>query len=272
MKLTCDLCGGDLQINMGGQGATCTTCGLNYTMDRLREMLNGSGLKVETAKQETPVVEPVKIEIPTPIPLNKDLGTGNRFNYKPESFAMEVTKTGTASVLGRVQKGGIGLGDRVYINNDYKNPYTVQSLKDATLWNAKKGMSVQLYLKKCPRRILKKATVITGDPHPVANAYNYQGTVNEYFESLLREEFSQFEIRKDVKHRELELPVSFLLSQNGKPLLAVFLIHSQDSEESRMLRAASHVLKRMGIGCTHFYKNYRNDASYVVERVRNEIG
>lgn len=42
MKLTCDLCGGALQINLGGQGATCTNCGLGYTMDRLKEKLSGN--------------------------------------------------------------------------------------------------------------------------------------------------------------------------------------------------------------------------------------
>lgn len=39
MKLTCDLCGGQLLMGGGGQSASCTVCGLLYSMERLREKL-----------------------------------------------------------------------------------------------------------------------------------------------------------------------------------------------------------------------------------------
>lgn len=39
MKLTCDLCGGQLMVGSGGQSASCTVCGLLYSMERLREKL-----------------------------------------------------------------------------------------------------------------------------------------------------------------------------------------------------------------------------------------
>lgn len=42
MKLTCDLCGGDLQMNADGQSAYCVYCGLEYPKERLTEMLNSS--------------------------------------------------------------------------------------------------------------------------------------------------------------------------------------------------------------------------------------
>ena len=41
MKLTCDICGGTLQMNSGGTGATCVNCGMTYSVDRLREKLGG---------------------------------------------------------------------------------------------------------------------------------------------------------------------------------------------------------------------------------------
>ena len=37
MKLTCDLCGGELEMNPGG--AVCGNCGLEYGEDRLREKI-----------------------------------------------------------------------------------------------------------------------------------------------------------------------------------------------------------------------------------------
>lgn len=39
MKLTCDLCGNALQMNADRQGATCTGCGMNYTLESLRQTL-----------------------------------------------------------------------------------------------------------------------------------------------------------------------------------------------------------------------------------------
>lgn len=35
--LLCDVCSGQLVMNSGGQGATCSVCGITYSIDRLRE-------------------------------------------------------------------------------------------------------------------------------------------------------------------------------------------------------------------------------------------
>ncbi len=39
MKIACDLCNGELEMKAGGQGAICTTCGLAYSLARLKEKL-----------------------------------------------------------------------------------------------------------------------------------------------------------------------------------------------------------------------------------------
>ena len=41
MKLTCELCGDELQMCSGGQSARCVGCGMEYPKARLMEMLNG---------------------------------------------------------------------------------------------------------------------------------------------------------------------------------------------------------------------------------------
>ena len=41
-KLQCDLCGGPLTVQAGGQRAVCGNCGLEYPMERLRELLSGA--------------------------------------------------------------------------------------------------------------------------------------------------------------------------------------------------------------------------------------
>lgn len=280
MKLTCDLCGGALQMNLGGQGATCLGCGLTYPMERLREMLTGkTPVKPEPPKPEPPKPEPPKPEPekeiiydiqdwtvvpPAPYP-------NRSFDFVPEQFAMSVTEIGADYISGHIQQGGIGVGDRIYINHDYTHPYTICCLNDPSLPDAKAGMWVRLYLKKCPKRILKNASVVTGDPNPVANAYNYLGTVYEYFSNLLLGEFSQYEIHADIPHNELDIPVNFLLCQGGKPVLAVFLIHSNDSKGRSQVRKADRIFALKGVSCTHFYANYRNDASYVIDRVLSAL-
>ena len=51
MKLTCDLCGGSLQMNADGQSACCINCGMTYPKERLLEKLNG-GTPAEPAPAE----------------------------------------------------------------------------------------------------------------------------------------------------------------------------------------------------------------------------
>lgn len=41
MKLTCDICNGELQMLSGGQSATCINCGVKYPIERLREKMQG---------------------------------------------------------------------------------------------------------------------------------------------------------------------------------------------------------------------------------------
>lgn len=62
MKLTCDLCGGELQINSGGKSATCANCGLGYTMERLREKLNDNNTPVDPPQPVPVEPEPVQPE------------------------------------------------------------------------------------------------------------------------------------------------------------------------------------------------------------------
>lgn len=43
MKLTCDICGGDLLMNTDGQSACCNRCGLAHSKERLKEKLVAFG-------------------------------------------------------------------------------------------------------------------------------------------------------------------------------------------------------------------------------------
>ena len=80
MKLTCDLCGGKLQVNPGGQGAHCADCGLGYTLERLREKL---GVQTPRQPESAPVIsaepKPVEVtpEVETVKKAENPVSTGN---------------------------------------------------------------------------------------------------------------------------------------------------------------------------------------------------
>ena len=38
-KLVCDVCGGNLQMDTGGKTATCQCCGMQYSIERMREKI-----------------------------------------------------------------------------------------------------------------------------------------------------------------------------------------------------------------------------------------
>ena len=57
MKVKCDLCGGELEVQRGGS-AVCMDCGLRHSMDRLNEMV-----------EKVPSVEEL-VALFTRVPLN----------------------------------------------------------------------------------------------------------------------------------------------------------------------------------------------------------
>ena len=59
MKLTCDLCGSELQMKADGQSACCANCGLTYPKERLLEKLNGSA-PTEPVTAEEPIHKPAE--------------------------------------------------------------------------------------------------------------------------------------------------------------------------------------------------------------------
>lgn len=53
MKIKCDLCGGELLMDAGGQTASCINCGMKHSVERVREMLAGtSGQSTEITPEE----------------------------------------------------------------------------------------------------------------------------------------------------------------------------------------------------------------------------
>ena len=58
MKIKCDICGGELVVLAGGKGASCKVCGMEHSIERVREMLNLPNEQnvAPTAPKQTSVV------------------------------------------------------------------------------------------------------------------------------------------------------------------------------------------------------------------------
>ena len=89
MKLTCDLCGSELQMNPGG--AVCTNCGLEYGEDRLREKI---------AEQKP---------VPTPQPSvpEKPAATNQKAKKNVNPMWIILALIGIAAFLGGLLESGI---------------------------------------------------------------------------------------------------------------------------------------------------------------------
>lgn len=275
MKLTCDVCGGTLQMNAGAQEATCKICGMCYSIEVLRNKLAQGGISVQNTgaslrKQDTPVPPVEKTTIRT----DEDSFVRNTRETLPQEdtngFRMTVDTVFAACLAGTVERGSIGIGEKIYINGDYSKAYTLRRFgNDPMKVVASAHEDVRLFIVPNNRQILKQARFVTGEPVPAENAYRYVGREREYFDTLIKERFAEYTVEKNVAWPGLKMPVSYLLYKNDRPVLAIFVFNSHDAKARYQAQKAERILP---IGSTHFYEEYRNDSDYVVSRIREALG
>lgn len=103
MKLTCDLCGGELQMNANSQGATCVGCGMNYSLDSLRKKLNTqpqTPTRTNTAFSACDQAEPEDTQS-----ITRELILSRKFDLQALKYTVTIVANGEeVAVLG--PKGG----------------------------------------------------------------------------------------------------------------------------------------------------------------------
>ena len=82
MKLTCDICNHELQMNLGGLSAICPNCGISYSIERLREKL-GEQQTVPTNNTYEPTAQPQQYYEPAPQPQTQTNYVSPEQNYVP---------------------------------------------------------------------------------------------------------------------------------------------------------------------------------------------
>lgn len=106
---------------------------------------------------------------------------------------------------------------------------------------------------------------------PAADGYSFQGTVDDYFAQLISASFPQLRVFPNAQIAgPKDIPVSFLLYQNGQPKLAVILCGSQEYRSRRVQNTVDACAAR-NIPVQRYYRQFRNKASYVVNRIQSAL-
>ena len=51
-KLQCDICGGQIEMQSGGQNGICVNCGTAYSLDRMKELYSGMKVSITGSKED----------------------------------------------------------------------------------------------------------------------------------------------------------------------------------------------------------------------------
>ena len=113
------------------------------------------------------------------------------------------------------------------------------------------------------------------DDSPYANNHN---TGDEYFAQLITEsEFPGYTIERNVHPSVFDssahpkcFPISYLFRLNGEPKLAVFVM--QTNQYKAMIAQGSYdILCDNNIHYIRFFKGMKNEKSYVLKRIRENL-
>lgn len=73
MPIACDICGGPLVVAAGGKGAVCKNCGMEHSIERVREMLGVAQPEISPTVPQPVPVQAADVSIPA-VPVVSDPG------------------------------------------------------------------------------------------------------------------------------------------------------------------------------------------------------
>lgn len=123
--------------------------------------------------------------------------------------------------------------------------------------------------KPAPTQVRTPAYVPPGVP--AEDCYCFEGPAEEYFFQTLTASFPHIRIfRNERLAGPTDIPVSFLLYQDGQPKLAIVLCGSQEYRNRRVQNTVNACIARR-IPVQRYFWDFRNKADYVVNRVASAL-
>jgi len=121
------------------------------------------------------------------------------------------------------------------------------------------------------------ANATMGQSGVIINGIDYSTTYNrnhDYFRDIIRGNFSNYEIEENVPVSRIKpgassafFPISYLLSQGGRPVAVIAIMPPFKSPSVRL----RDVCCELNIPFITFFCQYENRESYVVNRINDKI-
>lgn len=107
-------------------------------------------------------------------------------------------------------------------------------------------------------------------PRSGVDSYSYRGSVDSYFEEVLRDTFPAYTVRSNVMLAPASEPISFGLYRDGELKVAIMLCY-KDQWNTKDIRETFRACDRSRIPCLRFMREFRNDKTYVVNRISKAL-
>ncbi len=237
MRICCDLCGGTLSMMAGGRRAVCQDCGIEYGIERLREILAAAR---EAVGQNTPAA-----------PAAPD-GTGERRDPPPDAREQDLLLA-------------LGLPDEPVpapATPAPEEPAPVEPVPAAPASGAEEEVLDAIW------------TVMDLDTtfELLYSTSRPDEELDSFFFDVLRERFPDCSIERDVSAQQLEYsappkchPINFLVWKDNSLILAVVLYYS--SEHYYAISAVRDICQEKGIPYLQFIREYQNNREYILRRI-----
>lgn len=110
-----------------------------------------------------------------------------------------------------------------------------------------------------------------GSDTPAEDGYSYKGSVDSYFMNLFTKHFPDLRVFRNKRMAgPNDVPVTFLLCRDDTPVLAIILCDSKEYDKEWITNTMK-ACEDYSIPVQRYYRDFRNEASYVVKRIRDVI-
>lgn len=240
-------------VDVGSSIAVCTSCGMGYTFEKVREMAAEHSVSPPPVKEkELPLWEEVKIE-PVKIRIRTSVKSGFQ----------------CMTLYGVVESGIFDLKTDLYVDEDEQKLCRVARMtsNDMEIDIAKKEMQIVLTVYGTQVKHLKNVKYLTA---PAALSGSLEEEV--YFMQIITSNFKNLTVKRNVRitPQGSSVPASFVLFKNKKPVLAIILCSSRVYNMPK-IENTMEACKKQGIPVQRYFTEFENDKEYVVNRIKSAL-
>lgn len=310
-KITCDLCGGTLQIDAGGQSASCMDCGMPHSIERVREKLkttnsSNGNIDVNDEHKETllmddgivdtddeiildgEIVTVIDDDVDTgevPIPVDSKKETIVHKTLKDHTLRLKVESVTTPLFIGnivigaRILNGTLFPNQRIFLEGNPNISCVACKLTDSfkkELKHAKAGKSVKITVTGILKKHIAIGSVFVREQlspgFPATDCYSYADSPEKYFEQLLHGVFSEYNIKQNVVITNSTPSVPVsYLFMKENRPVLAIILCGSREYKTQKILNTMQACESRGIPVQRYYTSFRNSADYVCERIRSEL-